>query len=355
VENKTKNVNKLVKIPKIYAKNKISLSMAGSGNPWDYFIESSKITLRALHDGFSLKEIQEIIDVTEEELMERINLLISASLINEVKGKYSPAFLITNKDETKKTVTHSKIIGRIIADEFIAFWNDVEEKYKQLKISEIYSLEDLSFVLVGSKLLDIALLEELAKDKTLLKPAPNRPSPKRPDAQYYFYMIDGPVESHGQYGENSKDLPFNGWNFITFGKNIIDGKYNEPRGKLEEKCDELREKKQLTSPEEYAKSLDVPFLTKGDSLQWRRFCNEIAYKLLLKIMENKEKLMQFYNELSTSKYTEDSFGEFFCWYFHLAYSWAIDFLVEENILKMPTEKYGAMVIYYEDPQGLLVK
>jgi hypothetical protein len=348
-------VLKLVKIPEIYSKSKISLSMAGSGNPWDYFIESSKATLRALHDKHSLEDIQKMLDITKEELLERINLLIKASLIRKENDTYTPAFLIVDEDETKQTVTHSKTIGRIIANKFKIHLNEIRNEYDTLDISQIHSLDDLSFTLIGSKLLDIALLEELAKDKTLLIPAPKRPSPKRPDAQYYFFMVEGPVESLGQYGEDSKNLPFENWSFITFGKNIIDGKYNEPRGKVEKKCDELRNKSKLSSPEEYAISLNVPFLSKKDSIKWRKLCNKIANRILSKIKEQKEELLQFYSELRASQYTEDSFGEFFCWYFHLAYSWAIDFLVDEKIIKMPPEKYSAAVIYYEDPQGLLVK
>ncbi|NHJ47518.1 MAG: hypothetical protein FK733_07010 [Asgard group archaeon] len=345
----------MVKIPEKYSKSRISLSMAGSGNPWDYFIESSKLTLRSLHDGYSLKEIQEMLEITKEELLKRINLLISASLIRKENEKYTPTFLIVDEEETKQTVTHSKKIGRIIADEFKTHLNEIIIEYEKLDISQIHLFDDLSFLLVGSKILDIALLEELAKDKTLLIPAPKRPSPKRPDAQYYFFMVEGPVESLGQYGEDSKDLPFENWNFVTFGKNIINGKYNEPRGKVEKKCDELRENNKLSNPEEYAISLKVPFLSKKDSIKWREFCNKIANRILIKIKEYKEELLKFYSELKTSKYADDSFGEFFCWYFHLAYAWAIDFLTDEKVIKMPPEKYSAIVIYYEDPQGLLVK
>jgi hypothetical protein len=233
-------------------------------------------------------------------------------------------------------------------------WKNINNEYAKLSISQKYSIDDLSLTLIGSKLLDIALLEAFVKDKALLKPAPKRPSPKRPDAQYYFYMIEGPVEYHGQYGEDSKDLPWENWTFFTFGKNIIEGKYNEPRGKLEEKCSKLLEKDDLTNPDELATLLDVPIISKEDSLVWRKLCNKIANKILMKVKEKEEKILSFYNTLDTSKYTHNSLGEFICWYIHLAYSWAIDFLVEEKIIKMPPEKYDALIIYMEGAQGLLV-
>ncbi|NHJ41189.1 MAG: hypothetical protein FK731_14245, partial [Asgard group archaeon] len=232
----------MVKLPEEYANRKISLSMAGSGNPWDYFKPSSKITLRALHDGFSIEEIRIMLEITEEELLEKVELLINANLLRKENDNYFPTFLIVNEEETEKTYNHSKEIGRIISDELKRHWKEIKSEYSKLSISQEYSIEDLSLTLIGSKLLDIALLEAFVKDKTLLKPAPKRPSPDRSDAQYYFYMIEGPVEYHGKYGEDSKDLPWENWTFITFGKNIIDGKYNVPRGKLEEKCSNILEK-----------------------------------------------------------------------------------------------------------------
>jgi hypothetical protein len=44
-----------------------------------------------------------------------------------------------------------------------------------------------------------------------------------------------------------------------------------------------------------------------------------------------------------------------CWYIHIAYAWAIDFLVEEKTIIMPDEKFGSLIIYVEGPQGLLAK
>ncbi|NHK30595.1 MAG: hypothetical protein FK730_04545 [Asgard group archaeon] len=344
----------MVKIPEKYADRKISLSMAGSGDPWDYFKPSSKITLRAFHDGYSFDEIRTMLEISEEEQLEKINLLIEANLLRKENENYFPTFLIVNEEETEKTYNHTREIGRIITNELKRNWKEIKDEYAKLSISQKYSIDDLSLTLVGSKLLDIALLEAFVKDKTLLKTAPKRPSPKRPDAQYYFYMIEGPAEYHGQYGEDSKDLPWKNWSFITFGKNIIDGKYNEPRGKLEEKCSKLLEKKELLSPEELASLLDVPIISKDDSLKWRELCNKIAKRILLKVKEKKEMILTFYNTLHASKYTHNSLGEFICWYIHLCYSWAIDFLVEEKIIKMPLEKYGALIIYMEGAQGLLV-
>ncbi|MBK5112967.1 MAG: hypothetical protein KGD59_14770 [Candidatus Heimdallarchaeota archaeon] len=344
-----------MKIPEIYADKNVVLSMAGSGNPWDYFIPSSKLTLRAIHDGYSLAEIQELFQISEEDLFEKINLLMEANLLRKDNGNYYPTFLIADEKETLATYNHSKKFGRIIADELVNNWEEIKSKYKELEISKTHSINDLSLVLVGSKILDIGLLEALVKDRTLLTPAPKRPSPKRPDGQYYFFMIDGKVEYLGKYGEDSKDLPWENWHFFTFGLNIINEKYNEPRGRIEERYDELRKNEEVKKPEELALKLGVPILSREDSLVWKEFTQKVANRLLLRIKEKEKDLLEFYNNLKISRYTSNSLGEFMCWYIHIAYSWAIDFLVEEKIIYMPDEKFGTLVIYSEGPQGLLIK
>jgi len=344
-----------VKIPEIYANSNIFLSMAGSGNPWDYFKPSSKLTLRALHDGYSLAEIQKLFHVTKEELLEKINLLMDVNLLRKENQKYYPTFLIVSEEETKKTYNHAKEIGRIIADELVKNWETIKEDFAKLNISRKYSIKDLSLVLVGSKILDIGLLEALVKDRTLLMPAPNRPSPKRPDAQYYFYMIDGKKEHLGKYGEDETDLKWKNWTFVTFGQNIVNDKHNEPREKLEEKCSEILKHQLLEKPEDLAIKLNVPILSREDSLAWKETTKKVANCLLLKLKEKEEELLQFYSNLKVSSYTNNNLGEFICWYIHVAYAWAIDFLVEEKIIYMPDEKFGSLIIYTEGPQGLLVK
>ena len=179
-------VGAALKIPEVYANSEIILSMAGSGDPWSYLKPSSKLTLRALHDGYSLVDIQSMFQISEDDLLEKIRLLADANLVKKEHGKYSPAFLIVDAAEATNTFNHAKRFGRIIADELVNNLREIATRFSQLEISEQYTLHELSLVLVGSKILDIGLLEALARDRALLGPAPTRPSPNRPDAQYYL-------------------------------------------------------------------------------------------------------------------------------------------------------------------------
>ena len=343
----------MVHIPEIYDNRNIFLSLAGSGNPWEHFKPSSKLTIRALFDGYTLEEIQEMFQVTEEELLEKINLLIDASLLRKEKENYYPDFLIVNEEEAIQTFNHSKKIGRILADEIKSSWSEIKNKYDNLLISQRYSFDDLALMLVGSKILDIGFLQALVKDGSLLIPAPNRPSPKRPDARYYFFMVEGNYEHLGKFGENSKDLPWKNWTFDDFGLNIINGKPNEHRSKIEEKCTKYLEKQEFNCPEDLANELNVPFLSHEDSLIWREFSDKIANNLMLKTLDKKEEILQFYKNLKISDYTNNSLGEFICWYMHIAYSWAIDFLVNEKILYMPDKKFNCIIMFFDGPRGLV--
>jgi len=293
--------------------------------------------------------------VPEEEVMERINLLIDAHLVKKQDGRYFPTFLIVDGEETGKTFQHAKKTGRIIADELTNSREDLKKEFSKLEISRRFSIDDLSLVLIGSRVLDIGLLEASAKDQTLLRPAPKRPSPLRPDAQYYFFMIDGQPEHLGKYGEESKDLPWENWTFVTFGQNIINGMKNIPREKLEERCNEVLESQKLVKPDDLAEALKIPILSREDSLAWRETARKAANQILRKIKEKEKELLQFYNSLKARRYVNNSLGEFMCWYIHIAYAWAIDFLVEEKTIIMPDEKFGSLIIYVEGPQGLLAK
>ena len=345
----------MVKIPEIYSKSKIYLSMAGSGNPWGYFKQSSKFTLRALHDGYTLIEIEELLQTSEEELMEKIDLLMKANLVRKENEKYYPTFLIVNESEAEKTYEHAKIFGKIIADELEKNWEELMDDFASLKASQKYSIKELSLILIGSKLLDIGLLEALVKDGTLLITAPTRPSPDRPDAKYYFYMVEGKTEYLGKYGENETDLPWENWTFVTFGQNIVNNEQNKPREKLEEKCSEILKEQQIKRPEDLAVDLDIPILSKEDSIAWKETTKKITKRILLKIKERKEELLQYYYSLLTSQYTSNTLGEFVCWYIHIVYAWAIDFLIEERKIHMPKDKFESLIIFTQGPQGLLSK
>jgi hypothetical protein len=339
--------------PNIYEKKKLYLSMAGSGGPWKALTKERRSLLRALHDGLSLERLADIFGMSTEEILFEIKSMQKASLVKEENGRYIPTFFIASSSETQKVYSHSKSTGKMLAETLFSQWDELERSYSKLSISSSHPFKEQAFMLVGSRLLDIGLLGALSHDKSLLTPSPSRPSPGRPDSRYYFWMVEGELEHLGKYGQSDIPLPQENWYFLTFGQSWICGKRNEARKAIEEKYEEIMKSNRAENPESIAKDLNTPLLTKKDSLIWRDVTEQISDSLLNKLKAQSTELRQFFRNLKASQYAHNSFGEFFCWYIHLAYNWAIDTLIEKRVMNLPPERFSAIILYREGEEGVL--
>ncbi len=338
----------------IYHKKKIYLSMAGSGDPWSALTRERRYILRALHDGLSLQSLADEFNMSVDQIVSEIKPMLEASLIEEKNKVYTPAFFIADLRDTEKVYARSKDTGKMLAEALLSQWDKLVQSYSMLSLSRSYSFDELGFMMVGSRILDIGLLGALARDKSILEPAPLRPSPGRPDSRYYFWMVEGKLEHLGRYGQNDKTFPNTNWHFLTFGQSWIGGMSNLARRAIEIKCDKLIKSYHGESPEVLAKELNVPFLTKEDSSIWASTTEKFSEILLKRLKEQSAALKQFFQTLRAGKHAPDSFGEFACWYIHLAFAWAIDALQEKGVLTIPSELFSAVILYREGPEGLLL-
>lgn len=265
-----------------------------------------------------------------------------------------PTFFIAGRSETEIIYQHSKGTGNILAEVLLSKWDDIEKIYSKLSISQIYPLKNQAFMLIGSRIFDIGLLGALSEDKTLLEPAPKRSSPEKPNARYYFWMVEGNLEHLGKYGQEAITLPWPNWYFLTFGQSWIQKDRNKVRDTFEKKCVEMINSGLLKSPESLAENLEVPFLNKDDSFLWGDLTNQLSKELLKTVKGQKDSFKEFYNTLKASTYASNSFGEFFCWYIHLAYVWAIDNLIERDLIIIPSKYFSSIIMYREGQEGLLV-
>ncbi len=339
----------------IYKDKKIWCSMAGSGDPWSALTRPRRPILLAMHDGLNLDRLAEVFNMSVEQMISEIKPLQESTLVKVVNNRYTPDFFIANISETKKVYSHSKSIGKILAEALLKEWDKLERSFSELSSSSSYSLKEQGFMFVGARILDLGVLGALVRDKTLLTIVPSRPSPKRPDGQYYFWMVEGEPEHLGKYGQDDTDLPWAHWHLLNFGQSIINGKRNLKRRIFQYKSTEIIKSNRSESPELLAKKLNVPFLNKEDSKSWKKVSRLISSKLLKILKDKSSDFKKFYNTLKASKYTNNSFGEFFCWYYHLAYAWAIDALHERGAIIIPPERYSGIVMYREGPEGLLSK
>jgi hypothetical protein len=227
--------------------------------------------------------------------------------------------------------------------------------FSQLSFSKSYSLKEQGFMFVGARILDIGMLGALVRDKSLLEIAPSRPSPKSPDGRYYFWMVEGEPEHLGKYGQDDTDLSWANWHFLNFGQTILDGMINQKRKIFEYKSANIIKSTPAESPDSLAKILNVPFLSKEDSNIWTKVSRQVSNRLLKVLIEKSHEFKNFYDTLKTSKYANNSFGEFFCWYYHLVYAWVIDELHERGAIIIPPERFSGIIMYREGPEGLLSK
>ena len=338
-----------------YTERKLRCSMAGSGDPWSALTKSRRPILMAMHDGLNIKQLAKVFSMSEEQMINEINHLKESSLVKVYNNNYAPDFFISDSNETKKVYSHSKTIGKILADALLEDWDILEHSYSELSFSKSYSLKEQGFMFVGSRILDMGVLGALVRDKCLLTIAPSRPSPTRPDGQYYFWMVEGKFEHLGKYGQDDTGLKWASWHVLNFGQSVINGEFNQKREDFENKIAEIIESDTTDSPDKFANTLDIPFLSKEDSKIWEEVSRQISSKLLIILKEQKSDIIKFYNTLKTSTYTNNSFGEFFCWYYHLAYAWAIDALQTKGAIIIPPERFSGLVMYREGPEGLLSK
>jgi len=274
--------------------------------------------------------------------------LVTASLAQEQNGHYQATFFIASSTETLQVTAHARGTGRLLAQQLLLRWNNIETAYKQLAVSHDYDLRNLAFLFVGDVILDVGLLDALARDGTLMPSAPARPSPDHPDARYYFWMVEGDADQLGWYGQRAIALSWEHWYLLTFGRYWIDSAPNAAREALETKARELLTANLANDPEALAEHLNIPLVNQTDARRWWQCVKSYAADLLSVYRERADTLRQLYTSLHASTYAPYGFGEFFCWYDHVAYANAIDVLADAGVLVIPQRQFIA-ALWYEQP------
>ncbi len=341
------------KIQNPYEGKKIFCSMAGSGDPWSALTKDKRGLVLAMHDGNTLQQLSELFNKTEDQIKADIEPLLGHNLVKLEEGIYKPDFFISGIDETEKVLLHSKATGEELAEELMKYSDILERSFSELSISGSHTLKDQGFMLIGSRLLDMGVIGSLVRDGTLLKTPPSRPSPGRTDARYYFWMVEGEPHQLGKYGQEDTDLSWYNWHLLDFGASYLNGVINYSRKFFENTSSKILEAGDLKNPAELAERLKIPFFTKDDSGKWEKTVREISDKLQLNLKGKREEFRTFYSTLKSSGYTNNSFSEFFCWYYHLTYARAIDVLSEKGFIVIPAEGHRAAVMYFEGSEGLL--
>jgi hypothetical protein len=321
--------------------DRLHVSLAGSGDPWKALTRVRLGLLRALHDGRTLSDLASAAGRPSDLLCRELDPLIEVHLLHKQGERYTPTFFIADAAETRKVVEHAQQLGQTLADHLTLHWSRLDAEFSELNVSQSHSIRDLSFLLVGGQILDIGLLEALKRDRTLLNPAPARPSLDHPEAQFYFYMIEGDRSDLGRYGLNDTTLPWPNWYLLTFGQDWVNGASNSERSTLEETCQELIHTETTNNPEELAERLRIPIFTESDTSRWLGLVHEYSEILLNTYLAEEHNLKRLYSTLRASSYARHGFSEFFCWYDHVAYAYAIDALETQGLIAIPPVRFTA--------------
>jgi hypothetical protein len=192
---------------------------------------------------------------------------------------------------------------------------------------------------VGANILDVGLLECLVQHNELMPETPRRPAPGNPDAHYYFWMIDGQPGDTGRYGQNMLPVPYAGWSFFTFGQYHIGQQFNKTRQTYETQV--LEDSEQQATPQQLADRHHLTVVHADDAALWRSVARRQSKQLLAIYIDNESSIRDVHASLRDSD--PGTFGEFVCWYDHVAYSHAIDRLEQSGMLSIPAARFmGAL-------------
>jgi DNA-binding transcriptional ArsR family regulator len=317
--------------------------MAGSGDPYAVLTPLRLRLLRALHDGATVAGLAAEAGLSPGQVRTELAPLRVAHLIAGDDDRPRPTFVVAGVAETRRVAAHAAGVGRLLAERLLDRWPATEAAYRQLALAAAVPLPDVAFLLVGDRVLDVGLLDALARDGRLMPPAAARPSPGRPDARYYLWLIEGEHDQLGRYGQRVINLPWRGWELLTFGQYTLGDAPNAARDALEAAAQAAVAAGDVRTPEDLAARLGVPLVGREDAGRWWALARAHAAELLAVYREQEPTLRRLYGELGASAYLPAGFGEFFCWYDHLAYAAAIDALAAAGKLVIPPERFAAAV------------
>jgi hypothetical protein len=312
----------------VYDSKQLRAVMAGSGRPYDVLTDLRKQLIRALHDGYTPGQIQDMFGLSHETLLAELNPLVEASLVRQDGATFQPNFFVADAHETQRAIEQANVVGKELFEQLNDDWDAISSIYQSLKIARVYSLQDVGLLLIGAVVLDTGLLEYLARDATLLPPAPHRPGPQTPDAHYYFWMIEGGPDAIGKYGQATLQVPYEGWMFFTFGQYVIGQKHNESRILFQDDVSQAAES--VSSASQLARQYKFPAFTAADVARWSLIVRNECERLLSVYKANETALRSLYASLKASRTSAYGFAEFFCWFDHVAYAAAIDLLAAAN-------------------------
>ena len=322
-------------------KGTLHLAVAGNGNPYDYLTPERLEFMHALFGGMPEAELAATTGLTTEQLDAELQILEAGSLVTGPLGQRKPAFFLAVADELPRLNAFAQELAGELAHYLGARWADLERQYDGLSVAGDAVFSKRAFFLVGDLILDVGLLDALAATTDLMLPAPPRPSPEAPDARFYVWLVEGDRGLLGKYGQRVTALPWPSHELRTFGDYWLGEDPNIGRNQLEAL---VRERAgHVSSPAALGQELDIPYYPAEDAAVWWSLAQSEARVLAERLARREAELHDLYDSLRAAERKLTTFGEFFCWYDHVIYAYAIDHLAEAGLLVIPDERFTADV------------
>jgi hypothetical protein len=334
---------------------RLHAAMAGRGNPYAVLTPERLPLLRALHAELDIASVAALLGSTPELLERALTALVAAGLVapGTSESEFVPRFVIVDAAEVRRVDRHARDSGHALAERLLERWPRIERVLADLALPATQNMAALGFLLVGDRILDVGLLDVLAADGRLMPAAPPRPTPDDPQARYYLWMIEGERTDLGQYGQQATSLRWPGWEMLTFGR------YAEPgtgsggpaREQLEAALVACAAREHAAGPAALAAAFALPCFDQLATAAWDTFAAQIATDLLEVYLVEEPALRELWFSLRASRVRHDAFGEFFCWYDHLAYAHAIDACAAAGLFQIPPAGYSVAIWHAGDERG----
>lgn len=339
-----------VRVPVSNVERRLHAAMVGIGNPYRALTPARLPLLPALLDHPDLVGLAEALDWSADEVRSDLATLAAAGIVALEGERARPLATIADASEVARVAESARRAGALLAEAIASVWPLVEAVWPRLDVSRSHTLAEMSFLLVGDRLLDVGLLDALAVDGRLMPPAPPRQDRDDPTARYYLCVVEGEPTALGQYGQRATALPWPGWSHLTFGRYGTPAAPNATRARYDERLRAAFAADPPGDPAALAWQTGVPYVDAHDARVWDGFARALASELVGGYYGLLGELTALFESLRVATLGATTFGEFFCWYDHLAYAHAIDALVAAGRIVMPAGAVTA-AIWHEGDAG----
>ena len=315
----------------------LQLAMMGNGNPREVLTPKRQHLVFELLSHTSVVGLGRALGLSEQNVRLELEQLELSSFVVHRAGTYSPAFLVVTAGEAGRVKRLVKRTAELQVDLLRRCWQPLIELVPP-PFSQSVTSQEMLFLFVGNGLLDQALLDALTREGQLM-PMPLRSAAS--SSRYYLWLVEGPPDVLGHYGQRATALPWKGWYLITFGRYSVGPKDNLARASLERNVRDAFAQSASLPLEHLAQQFDLPMFDDQRLERWFQDVEPVADELVAIYRQQQPVLMELFKNLQIYKHLPDGFGEFMCWYDHLVYARTIDLLAKQKLLAVPSAFFTA--------------